>query len=469
MTNNALEDMARNYSFWQHKYGAYTPNDPLPKGSYNADVLIVGAGYTGLTTAREVKRDHPELSVMVLDANEIGFGASGRNGGFNMTLFGMEPEVTVLRWGKEKAREAQAYMQKAVAYVHDLIENEGLDSDYEHTGMWRVAYTERQEKRLKNTYRLLCDLAKDGSYCFYEQSKVREKLNAPHIRAAIYEPETGILDPCKHVRALKRLAEQTGAEIYEHSAVTDIRRTQEGVVVHTSSATIRAKKLVLATNAWTHTLPGPRKLRSRQRAVWTYQIVSEPLTDDEWKTLGWGDRMSIEDNRQLVHYLRITKCGRITMGGGDIGFEYGNGMDKWHDENVWQDLEAHFRWLFPSLAHKKIDYKWGGAVSANFDMVPEIGFIGDQNIIYSTGCIGHGVSLTQLNGRLIADLIAGVDSELSRFWIVNRSAIPVPPGNVLSYLGVKAITGVLKGVDWFEERNLHKAYDAMTEGQSNVT
>jgi glycine/D-amino acid oxidase-like deaminating enzyme len=464
MTDEVLDDMAKNYSFWQHKYGAYLPNEALTQGDYDVDVLIVGAGYTGLTTARELKRDKPDLNVMVLDANEVGFGASGRNGGFNMTLFGMEPETTVLRWGKTKAREAQAYMQNAVEYVRELVEKEGLDSDYEHTGMWRVAYTASQEKRLKNTYRLLCELAKEGSYEFYDQNEIRKRLNAPQVRAAIYEPETGVLDPCKHVRALKKLAETSGAKIYENSAVTSICKVRGGVEVKTSNAIVRAKKLVLATNAWTHTLSGPRKLRSRQRAVWTYQIVSDPLTEQEWKALGWDDRMSIEDNRQLVHYLRITKCGRITMGGGNIGFEYGNDMDKWHDTKVWQDLEEHFRWLFPSLAHKKIYYKWGGAVSANFDMVPEIGFIGDENIIYSSGCIGHGVSLTQLNGRLIADLILGVDSELSRFWIVNRHAIPVPPGNFLSYVGVKAITSVLKGVDWFEERDLRKAANAEAKG-----
>jgi glycine/D-amino acid oxidase-like deaminating enzyme len=456
MVNSSSANMARNYSFWQHKYGAYCPNPPLPAGDHTADVLIVGAGYTGLTVAREVMRDSPGLDVMVLDANDVGFGASGRNGGFNMTLFGVEPEVTVLRWGKTRAREAQAYMQQAVAYVHNLIRSEGLDSDYEHTGMLRVAYTRQQEARLQSTYRLLCDLATDNQYCFLNQADVAEKLNAPQIRAAIHEPETGILDPCKHVRALKKLAAHAGAKIHENSAVTGIHRTRHGVVVNTQNATVRAKKLVLATNAWTHTLSGPRKLRSRQRAVWTYQVVSEPLTREEWNVLGWADRMSIEDNRQLVHYSRVTRCGRITMGGGAIGFEYGNGMESWHSPKIWQDLEDHFRWLFPSLAHKKIDYKWGGAVSANFDMVPEIGFIGDRNIIYSTGCIGHGVSLTQLNGRLIADLISGVDSELSRFWIVNRNAIPVPPGNLLPYLGVNAVSRVLKGVDWFEERDLRR-------------
>jgi len=454
MSDSVLDAMTKNHSFWQHKYGTYKANDSLPKGQHHVDVLIVGAGFTGLTAAREIMRDTPEKKVMVVDANEIGFGASGRNGGFNMTLFGMEPETTVMRWGKNKAQEAQNYMQQAVAYVHDLVEKENLDSDYEHTGMWRVAYSKSQEKRLKKTYDLLTDLAKPNSYEFYDQSKVREKLNAPQVIAAIYEPETGILDPCKHVRAIKQLAKKAGAKIYENTAVVDIRKGSNGTIVKTSQAKIYTKKLILATNAWSHTLAGPKKIRNRQRPVWTYQIVSEALTEDEWKNLGWQDRMSIEDNRQFVHYLRITKCGRITMGGGDMGYEYGKEMDKWHDPKIWQALEDHFYWLFPTLKHKKIHYKWGGAVSANFDMVPEIGFIGDENIIYSSGCIGHGVSLTQLNGRLIADLISGIDSDISKFWIVNRKALPVPPGNFLAYLGVKTITGILKGVDWYEEREL---------------
>ena len=461
MSDSVLDAMAKNQSFWQHKYGSYKANASLPKGQYQADVLIVGAGFTGLTAAREIMRDDPEKKVMVLDANEVGFGASGRNGGFNMSLFGMEPELTVMRWGQNKAKEAQNYMQQAVAYVHDLIEKENLDSDYEHTGMWRVAYSESQENRLKKTYTLLTELAKPDSYEFYDQEKVRDKLNAPKVRAAIYEPESGILDPCKHVRAIKQLAEKAGAEIYENTAVIDIRKDNDGVEVKTNQSTIHAKKLILATNAWSHTMAGPKKIRNRQRPAWTYQIVSDPLTEEEWQHLGWQDRMSIEDNRQFVHYLRITQCGRITIGGGNIGYEYGKEMDKWQDPKVWEALEAHFHWLFPTLKHKKIHYKWGGAVSANLDMTPEIGFIGDENIIYSSGCIGHGVSLTQLNGRLIADLVAGIDSEISKFWIVNRKALPIPPGNFLAYLGVKTITGLLKSVDWYEERELRQTPRAL--------
>jgi len=454
----ALDDaLKNNHSFWQYKYGDYSANAALPPGSYDTDVLIIGAGYTGLTCAREIRKDDNTKRVMVLEANDIGFGASGRNGGFNMTLFGVEPEVTLLRWGKEKTREAQTYTQKAVQYVKDLIESEHLDSDYEHTGMLRIAYTDKQARRLKKTYELLSDITKPGSFEYLGGEETQKRVNCPRIKAAIFEPETGILDPCKHVRSLKRLAEREGAEIYENTRVTGITRQNGSSTVQTGGATIRAKKLVIATNAWTHHLKTSPRVANVQAPVWTYQIVTDPLTPEQWQGINWDNRVSIEDNRQLVHYMRITTCGRITMGGGSIGVEYNNKkMDLWKNDKIWSDLETHLKWMFPALAHINIHYKWGGCISANMDMTPEIGFIGDSNTIYSTGCIGHGVSLTQLNGRLIADLVLGKETSLTKFWIVNRKAIHVPPGNMLRFAGVKLIEGALKAVDWYEEGSSKK-------------
>jgi glycine/D-amino acid oxidase-like deaminating enzyme len=129
-------------------------------------------------------------------------------------------------------------------------------------------------------------------------------------------------------------------------------------------------------------------------------------------------------------------------------------MDLWKHEKTWSDLERHLKWMFPSLKDIKVYYKWGGCVSANVDMTPEIGFIGDRNIIYSTGCIGHGVSLTQLNGRLIADLVLEKETSLTKFWIVNRNAIPMPPGNLLRFAGAKLVEGILKTIDLYEEHSL---------------
>lgn len=453
------EAMLKNHSFWQYKYGDYSANAPLPAGSYETDVLVIGAGFTGLTCAREIRKDDKTKRVMVLEANEIGFGASGRNGGFNMTLFGVEPELTLLRWGKEKTCEAQDYMQKAVAYVKALIEAEQLDSDYEHTGMLRVAYTDKQARRLRKTFELLSDITKPGSFTYYSGEEVQKRLNCPRIKGAIYEPETGILDPCKHVRSLKKLAEREGAEIHEHTKVLSITKDRGFSIVRTEAATIKARKLVIATNAWTHNLTSAPKVTSLQTPVWTYQIVTDPLTPEQWEAINWKDRMSIEDNRQFVHYMRITQCGRITMGGGSIGVEYNDRkMNLWKDEQTWADLEAHLKWLFPALKDIRVHYKWGGCVSVNVDMTPEIGFLGDRNIIYAAGCIGHGVSLTQLNGRLIADLVLEKETSLSQFWIVNRNAIPMPPGSILRYAGAKLVEGILKTVDFYEEGRLKKSH-----------
>ena len=454
------EAMMKNHSFWQYKHGAYSGNAALAPGAYETDVLVIGAGYTGLTCAREIRKDDKTKRVLVLEANDIGFGASGRNGGFNMTLFGVEPEVTLLRWGKEKTREAQVYMQTAVQYVKELIESENLDSDYEHTGMLRVAYTDRQVRRLKKTFQLLSDITGPGSFEYHDGEEVQKRLNCPQIKGAIYEPETGILDPCKHVRSLKMLAEREGAEIYENTKVTGISRDDTSSIVETDVARIKAKKLVIATNAWTHTLKSSPRVPNVQAPVWTYQIVTEPLTPEQWESINWGEKMSIEDNRQLVHYMRITKCGRITMGGGSIGVEFNDKkMNLWKNEKTWDDLEKHLKWMFPALKDIKVYYKWGGCVSANVDMTPEIGFIGDRNIIYSTGCIGHGVSLTQLNGKLLADLVLQKETPLTKFWIVNRKAIPMPPGNIFRFAGAKLIEGLLKSVDRYEEGGMKRRYE----------
>ncbi|MBB6521836.1 NAD(P)/FAD-dependent oxidoreductase [Pseudoteredinibacter isoporae] len=456
MPSTVQESMAANHSFWQHKYGNYQAEPTLPAGDYSADIVIVGGGFTGLTTAREYCRENSNARVMLLEAREIGFGASGRNGGFNMTLFGLEPEVTELFWGKDRTQKAQQYMKKAVNFVRDLVEREQLDSDYEHTGMWRLAYSTAQEKRLQKTYQLLCELMGKEDYQYLNHEAVQKRLNAPNVRAAIVEPGTGIFDPCKHVRELKRLALESGADVYENTAVTELNRHSDHIQIKTANASIRADKVVLAVNAWGHAFDAEKNLRNKQRPIWTYQIVTEPLTEKEWKDIRWEGRMSIEDNRNLVHYTRITKCGRITLGGGRVNSDFGTKMDQWHCEKSWQQLEKHLHWLFPTLKNKAIHYKWGGAVSVNLNMTPEISYLGDERIIQASGCMGHGVSLTQLNGRLITDLLQNKQSELSEFWIVNRRAIPMPPGNLLSYLGGNVISQTLNAMDWWQERELEK-------------
>lgn len=451
MTTGSLSQYEET-SFWAHSYGEYLPNAPLA-GDRNVDVAIIGAGFTGLSTALEFKRDNPGATVAVLEAAVVGYGASGRNGGFNMKLFGLEPEVTKLRWGRQRTIDAHRYALRAVAWVKQLIEQNKLNSDYRHTGMLRVSYSPSQLQRLEHTHHLMRDLGIDGDVSWFTQEQLRSEFHTDRYIGAIYERETGILNPCKHVRELKRLAMEAAADVYEQSPVELISRPAGKIRLQTRGGTITAAKLVVATNAYTSALQGLPRLRSRQIPMWTFQVVTAPLTAAQWESIGWKNQQSFEDNRQLVHYFRPTVDGRITMGGGDITAPSGKGFDHDSEPRIWAHCEEHLKWIFPQLRDVPIEYRWGGPVSVNMDMTPEIGLLGDDRVIYSTGCIGHGVSLTHLNGRLIADLLSDRKTELSDFWIVNRKAIPWPP-EPLSFIGRTVLHKGLQLWDYLEERKI---------------
>lgn len=443
-------------SFWAREYGPYTPEPPLAE-SIRVDVAVVGGGFLGLNTARDFKRDNPNARVAVLEGAVVGYGASGRNAGFSMTLFGLEPQVTQLRWGRERTAEACRYMVKAVEHTKALVEDNQLDSDYSHPGLLRVGYSKAQVKTLAGAFEVYQQLgvAQEMGMRWVDRDELQGEYNSSMFTAGLYEVHAGLLNPCKHVRELKRLAIRAGVEVYEETPVELVERGANQVMLTTPGGVVRADKVVLATNAYTHLLRGLRGLRSRQFPVWTSVIVTERLTEAEWASIGWRHRKAMEDTRQFIHYFRPTADGRILIGGQDVHAPRGWHEHMEHDSNppVWRGLEKHLKQMFPSLAGVKVAYRWSGAVSVNVDMTPEIGFVGDERIVCSTGCLGHGVSLTHLHGRLVADLLNGSKTELTDFWIVNRSAIRLP-GSLLPFVAVKAIRSTLRAVDHLQERHM---------------
>ena len=454
MNNGKKSNTANTVSFWGSK------EKQVHKGSavsedITVDVAIIGGGFTGLSTAREILRDEPTMKVAVLESHQVGYGASGRNGGFNMTLFGLEPDITMLRWGKDKSIAAQDYMERAVDNVRALVKKHNIKSDYEHTGMVRVAYSDPQLKRLEHSLEMFEKLGTRNNYTFQEKDQIQSSIHSPQFKGGVFEANSGILNPYKHVRELKRIAEEFGASIYENTPVENVERKGEAITLHTPKGKVTCKKLVIAVNAWSGKIQGLPRIRNRQTPVWTSQVVTKPLSAEQWKSIGWDERQSIEDNRQLIHYFRRTACGRFTMGGGRVSYPKDREMATMDTSKTWDALEAHTKWLFPQLTDIDFEYRWGGPVSVNLDMAPEIGFIGDERVIYANGCIGHGVAITQLNGRTIADLVLEKKTELSDIWIVNRKAIPWPPG-LLGSATFYTIIGALSLWDKIEERKLVK-------------
>lgn len=414
----------------------YAPNPPL-KGEIDVDVAIVGGGFTGLSAAHFLKEASPGLRVALLESQVIGFGASGRNGGFSMTLFGLTLSITAVRFGRQRAKEAHHYMERAVDLLKDLVERHGIDCDYEHPGFLRVATSERYKKRILHEIELAHALGLEGIE-WMERDRLRDEVNSPLYLGAWWEPRCGILNPAKLAWGWKEVIQRQGVEVYEQTPVVEIKRGKTTTLM-VPWGTVRAKKVVLATNAYSHLIP---LLKRKQVPVWTHIVLTEPLKEEHFEEIGWKGRQGIEDARNLVHYYRLTADNRIVMGGRDVSLAYGMEMEQDRNEKTFLDLEKDVREIFPPLKDVSFTHWWGGPVSVPLDMAPAMGYLGDKNTVYSLGCVGHGVSMTHLNGKLVADLVREVKSDLTEVFFVNRRTIPWPP-EPFRYLVTKAIVGYM--------------------------
>ncbi len=426
----------REKSFW------LGTRDYVPGGSLQADidvdVAIIGGGFTGLSSAYHLKKAEPGLNVALLESQVIGFGASGRNGGFNMTLFGLTMSITALRFGKEKAKEAHHYMERAVDTLHDLVNELNIDCDYEHPGFLRVATSEKYKKRILHEIELAHSLGIEG-IDWLEKNQLQEQVRSPLYLGAWWEPRCGILNPAKLAWGWKAVIESIGVQVFENTPVSEIARDGQKVRLDTPAGRVKADKIVLATNAYSHLIS---HLKWKQIPVWTHIVLTEPLSDEQFAKIGWQNRQGIEDARNLVHYYRLTADNRLLMGGRDVLISYGKDMDRDLDEKTFTGLEDDVRAIFPALRGTSFTHRWGGPVSVTLDMAPAIGYLGEKQMVYSLGCVGHGVSMTHLNGQTIADLILERKTDLTDVFFVNRRTLPWPPEPIRN-IAARAIRGYL--------------------------
>jgi len=419
----------------------YLPGESL-REDIEVDVAVVGGGFTGLSSAYHIKKAEPNLRVALLESEVIGFGASGRNGGFNMTLFGLTMQITALRFSKAKAKEAHQYMERAVDYLRDLVSELNIDCDYEHPGFLRVATSEKYKKRIQHEMKLAHELGIDGIE-WLEKDQAQEQVQSSMYLGAWWEPRCGILNPAKLAWGWADVIRPMGVEIYENSPVAEILRESGKVRLDTPNGVVRADKVVMATNAWSHLF---KELKRKQVPVWTHIVMTEPIDEAQFQEIGWQNRQGIEDARNLVHYYRLTIDNRLVMGGRDVSLSYGTDMDQDLNPITFEGLKDDVRELFPVLKDIKFTHEWGGPVSVPLDMAPAIGYAGDKNVVYSLGTVGHGVSMTQLNGRTVADLILERQTDLTDVFFVNRRTIPWPP-EPLRNLTIKAILGYMHWED----------------------
>ena len=431
----------RSKSWWLETLPeAITPNPSLT-GRETADVAVIGGGYTGLSAGYHLKQINPNIDVRIIESDVCGYGASGRNGGFSMTLFGLTKGITQFRFNDQKARAAHVYMENAVDYLHEVITRNNIECQYERSGYLLVGTSPGQVRRVEHDFKIMEKWGLGGVER-WDRARLAEEFHTDYYKIGWFEPRCGILNPARLARGMKGLAEARGAVIYEQSPVKSFsRKTGGGFVVNTEHGILESEYLVLATNAYSVLFPELKKL---QYPAFTHIVLSEPLTQEQYDAIGWKNRAGVEDARDLIHYYRLTADNRILMGGGDVSLGYGADLDKDYNEQTFALLKAHVTEVFPQLEGLRFTHQWGGPVSITTDMAPVIGYLGnDKKAIFSMGCIGHGVSLTTYNGKTIAELITGRQTERTEMFFVGRNVFPWPPDLVTYGLG-QAVRGFMK-------------------------
>ncbi len=452
-------------SYWMTT-GNPPEHAPL-RGATTADVAVIGAGFTGLWTAIRLLETDPGLRVAVLETERVGFGASGRNGGFcaaSLThgldngLRHYPDEVEVLQ------REGMANLRGIV----DFTRAHGIDCELEETGELVFADRPGQVDELRAAADLAASFGERT--IFMDAEEARAEVDSPRWRAGLWRPDgCAMLNPAKLAWGLARVAGEMGAAIHEATRVTGVERVAGGVVVRAvaadgAPARVRARHVVVATSAYSGWL---RRLQPLFVPVYDYVLVSEPLAPGQRASVGWARRQGLADVNNQFHYFRLTADDRILWGGYDAIYHPGNGVGPAFDRRpaTFERLEANFRATFPQLGGLRFPFRWGGAIDTTTRFTATFGRTMGGRLVYALGYTGLGVGTTRWAAGILRDMLLRPDSDLLRLRFVRTKPVPFPP-EPLRTLTVEAVRNELIRADANDGRRgiLLRTLDALGIG-----
>ncbi|MCO7055710.1 NAD(P)/FAD-dependent oxidoreductase [Pseudomonas juntendi] len=382
------------------------PNDLQPEleGDINADVIIVGAGFAGLSTALELTA--LGASVVVLEQVFAGFGASGRNAGYLAGSMGVEFELFHKRLGVDQATKVVSFYDEGVVYVERRLRELAIDCDYLPSGVIRAVIHPSQEKRLRHSMALGQEL---GSVTrFVDRDEMRARGIPPAFLFGCVQ-HGGTLDPGKYVMGLRRAALQAGVRLFEQ---TKLLSYSDGPIItcRTEKGSVSAPVMVLATNAYT---PQLGLLRDKVTPLRVSAIETQPLTAAQLDTLGWQGREGIVTPHWTMESHRLTARNTLLITTKQLGYAYGSQTPNEPDGAAYAALKQALNDRFPSLRDVGVDKCWSGYISLAYDALPVVGETGPhRNIYYTAGCSGHGVGTQSLIGFLLAERIGGIEQPL---------------------------------------------------------
>jgi len=439
-----------NRPFWLDDVGVRQRFAPLA-GDASCDLAIVGGGFLGLWSAILAKERNPQRQVTLLEADTIGWAASGRNGGFCEASLTHGEDNGRRRWAEE-FEQLEAMGRRNLDELGAAVERYGIDCDFERTGVMVVAVEPYQDKALHGAG-------------YLDAKQVRAEVASPTFLAGQWDRHcTAMLHPGKLVTGLARVARDLGVRIHEHSRVTALKALKDGVRLQTMDASVTATRVVLATNAFPSLL---KRYRSHTIPVYDYVLMTAPLSTAQLEAVGWKNRQGLADMGNQFHYYRITRDNRILFGGYDAVYNFAGRVDAKHDERPqsFERLASHFFTTFPQLVGLRFTHRWGGAIDTCSRFCAFFADAHQGRVVHAAGFTGLGVGATRFAANVLLDKADGLDTERTRLRMVRERPLPFPP-EPLTWATVQATRWSLDRADHRHgKRNLFlRAMDAMGLG-----
>jgi glycine/D-amino acid oxidase-like deaminating enzyme len=404
------------------------PLEPLPHptliGDVTTDLCIVGAGYTGLWTALLAKEANPEREVIIVEQRETGAGASGRNGGFCSYSL-THGFINGYRRFKDEMSIIERLGRENLDAIEATITKYGIECDFEWNGELRVAVEDWQMEGLEEEAELRNSFGDNVE--LLRQEEIQARIKSPIYKGALFDPDgTALVDPARLVWGLERACISLGVKIFENSHVESLERTNNGMIVHTPYGSVYANKVALATNIFKSLL---KRAQKYVVPVYDFQLVTEPLTDEQMKSIGWSDREGLSDAGNQFHYYRLTKDNEILWGGYDAIYNFRGKVRQEYetDAETYAHLAEAFLETFPQLKGIKFTHGWGGAIDTCSRFSPFWGQAHRGRVAYVLGYTGLGVASTRFGAQVMLDLLDGVDNERTRLRMVRKKPMPFPP------------------------------------------
>jgi glycine/D-amino acid oxidase-like deaminating enzyme len=408
------------HGYWLREAGGAEPVAPA-SGDIDADVVVLGGGYTGMWTAWQLLERAPGCRVVLLEADVCGHGPSGRNGGFCETLWTSLPSLRE-RFGDERALAACEASSASVRAIGDWCEAEGVDAWYTRAGYVMASTTADEDAKLD----AILAAAPADRVVALDGAAVRARCDSPRFRRGVFVPDDATVQPARLALGLRRRLLERGVRVFERSRVCALRVNGPAeVVAETASARVRAGAAVLALNAATR---GVRPLRSRLSVTSSHIVLTEPVPD-VLERIGWTGGEAVTDGRLLVHYFRTTADSRIAFGWGGGRLAWGARLDGRVevDADVVERTRGALLELFPALAGRRITHGWGGPIDVSPSHLPQVGTLAGGPVHYAFGYTGNGVGPSHLAGRILSGLALGAHDADTRLALVDPAPAYVPP------------------------------------------